>query len=98
MKFKFSNGEATLSLHPVPMVVILTPHRAGNHEYWATQFLDCAAVGDDFVIGKMWPDEFDIPIDASEVKQFADFIRSKVTHHIGRFETVFIPNDPGDTF
>jgi hypothetical protein len=94
MNYELTIGEVTLSLRPVPTVFIKTPHMPGIHSYLASQFLDASAKGDGFVICGSFPDEDDVPIRASEVSQFALWLREKCTAIDGQFKTLWIPSDP----
>ena len=93
MNYSLLNVQATLSLTPTPTVALQTPFLPGVHQYFASQFLDCAAMGSRFGIGPAFSDQEPVFISANEVSQFADWIRQQVTPSIGEFRTIWIPSD-----
>lgn len=98
MQYEMTDVSATLSLKPVPTVFLKTSTLPGVHTYLASQFIDCAAKGSRFGISPMWDDQDPVFIDASEVRQFAYWIREKVSPADGRFETIWIQSDANSPF
>lgn len=98
MKYEmlFCSAELTFDVQPMVTFEVLT--QPGRHAFYAAQVLDCAAMGERFMFSSLPDGGEPIAISAAEVKQLAHWIRGNVQPIQGKFQTVWVANDPSIPF
>lgn len=102
MKFQFQNGataEIRFNTSGQPLIALQeVPGLPGVNEYFATAWLDAAAVCSRFSVTGGYADDPVITFSAIEVASAAEWIREQIKPTVGVFVTAFVAADPNAPF
>ena len=98
MKYELENCSAELTFEKEPMVTFVFHGTEQRNKYFASQVISCASKVDSFTVSSAWDDEMDRIVGAYDIHLLAGLISKELTPSIGRYELVWVPNDPSLPF